>query len=85
MKKKSRKLDRSEVIINLPQSVELTRRHTSNAVEFEIWISGSKRGTLILAQGSVTWKPAGKNPVIRREWWKDFIPMLEQMKIKKVA
>jgi hypothetical protein len=81
--KKGSKLRRSEIVVNLPHSVELTRRTTKNALEVEVWVSDSKRGTLTLAQGSVTWKRSGKNPVTRRVWWKDFIPLLEQMKRKR--
>jgi hypothetical protein len=81
--KKDSTLLKSEIVVNLPHSVELTRRTTKNALEVEVWVSGSKRGTLTLAQGSVTWKSSGKNPITRRVWWKDFIPLLEQMKRKR--
>jgi hypothetical protein len=83
MKKQSRKLLKSEIVVNLPHSVELTRRTTNNALDVGVWVSGSKRGTLTLAQGSVTWKTSGKNSVTRRFWWKDFIPLLERMKRKR--
>ena len=78
MKRKGGKLDRSEIVVNLPRSVELTRRTTKNALEVEVWVGGSKKGKLLLAQGSVTWQSAGKNPITRRHWWKDFIPLLEE-------
>lgn len=82
MKKQSKKLLKSEIVVSLPRSVELTRRTTNNALDVDVWVSGSKRGTLTLAQGSVTWKTSGKAPVTRREWWKDFLPRLDQMKRK---
>jgi hypothetical protein len=82
MKKKSKKLLKSEIVVNLPKSVELTRRTAKNTLEVDVWVSGSKQGTLILAQGSVTWKTSGKNPIVRRDWWKNVIPLLEKMKRK---
>jgi len=85
MKKKSKKLLKSEIVLSLPASVELTRRHTSNAIELDVWVSGSKKGRLILSQGSVTWKTAGKRSIVRRAWWKDFIPLLDNMKLKRNA
>ena len=81
MKKRS-KLHKSEIVVTLPHSVELTRRTTKNALAAEVWVSGLKQGTLLLSQGSVTWRSSGKNPIVRRVWWKDFIPLLEQMKTK---
>jgi hypothetical protein len=78
MKKKSKRtLHKSEIVVNLPHSVELTRRTTSNELNIDVWVSGSKRGILLLAQGSVTWKPSGRAKE-RRLWWSEFADLLEK-------
>lgn len=79
MKTTSKKLLRSQIVVNLPRSVELSRRETQNALKVEVEVGGSKKGTLYLAQGSVTWKPGGNSANVHRAWWSDFIPLLETM------
>ena len=77
-KKSKRTLAKSEIVVNLPHSVELTRRTTSNELEVKVWVSGSRKGTLTLAQGSIQWKPDRNKRNVHRMWWGDFVVLAEK-------
>ena len=76
---KKTKLLKSRIVVNLPRSVELSRRETENALEVEVEVGGVRKGKLYLAQGSVTWKPAGNSRNVHRMWWGDFVELAQKM------
>jgi hypothetical protein len=84
MKKKSNKLLKSEIVVNLPKSVELTRRTTGNELEVKVWVSGARSGTLTLAQGSAQWRPDYNKKIVHRMWWGDFVEHLQKMPKRKL-
>jgi hypothetical protein len=83
-KKSKRTLSKSEIVVNLPRSVELTRRTTSNELEIKVWVSGSRKGTLTLAQGSAQWRPDHNKKIVHRLWWAEFVDHLESMPIHRL-
>lgn len=83
-KKSTKTLSKSEIVVNLPHSVELTRRTTSNELEVKVWVSGTRRGTLTLAQGSAQWRPDHNKKIVHRMWWGEFVEHLQKMPTKKL-
>ena len=70
---------KSKIIAHLPSEVDLSRRTAKNALRIDVNLSGSKAGSLHIAQGSVEWWPAYNDVNARRLGWNDFIALLETM------
>jgi hypothetical protein len=56
--------------------VELTR--TGSSLELEIYADQEKIGTMIIGQGSLSWK-GGKRPIRKRIPWSRFAAMMDRL------
>ena len=68
---------KSKIIAHLPSEVDLSRRAAKNALIVDVNLSGSKKGSLHIAQGSIEWWPAYNDVNTHRLGWPKFIEMLE--------
>jgi hypothetical protein len=73
-----RRVTKTQVIANLPNSVELTKRNSKNAMTLEIRTGDVLLGTLVMGRGSVQWWPAGNSVHALRKSWKSFAAMLDE-------
>jgi len=69
---------KSKIVAHLPASVELSERTTKNSLVIDVILSGSKKGELHIAQGSVEWWPAYNDVNAHRLGWTKFIEKLEE-------
>jgi hypothetical protein len=75
---KPRRVTRTQVIANLPNSVELTKRTSRNAMTLEIRTGEVLLGTLFMGRGSVEWWPSGNRVHALKKSWKAFAAMLDE-------
>jgi len=75
---KRRRVTRTHVIANLPNSVELTKRNSANSMTLEIRTGELLLGTLVMGRGSVQWWPAGNSVHALKKSWKSFAAMLDE-------
>ena len=68
---------KSKIIAHLPSEVDLSRRTAKNALIVDVNLSGAKKGSLHIAQGSIEWSPAYNDVNTHRLGWPKFIEMLE--------
>ena len=71
-----RRVTKTQVIANLPNSVELTKRNSKNSMTLEIRTGEVLLGTLVMGRGSVQWWPAGNSVHALKKSWKSFAAML---------
>jgi hypothetical protein len=69
---KRRRVTLTQVIANLPNSVELTKRNSRNSLTLEIRTGDLLLGTLFMGRGSVEWWPAGNSVHALKKSWKSF-------------
>ncbi len=69
---------KSKIVAHLPAAVELSERTTKNSLVIDVILSGSKKGELHIAQGSVEWWPAYNDVNAHRLGWAKFIKKLEE-------
>ncbi len=72
-----RKPTRTQVIVDLPHIVELTKRESRNSMTIEIRRGKALLGTLIMGRGSVQWWPSGNCFKALRKDWTSFAAMLD--------
>jgi hypothetical protein len=60
----------STVMADLPQSIEIGRRNTKQALKIKIWSGADHVGTLSIGQGGVQWSYRNKRYPLRK--WQDF-------------
>ena len=73
-----RRVTKTQVIANLPNSVELTKRNSKNSMTLEIRTGAVLLGTLVMGRGSVQWWPAGNSVHALKKSWKSFAAMLDE-------
>ena len=73
-----RRVTKTQVIANLPDSVELTKRNSKNSMTLEIRTGEVLLGTLVMGRGSVQWWPAGNSVHALKKSWKSFAAMLDE-------
>ena len=73
-----RRVTKTQVIANLPNSVELTKRNSKNSMTLEIRTGDLLLGTLVMGRGSVQWWPAGNSVHALKKSWKSFASMLDE-------
>ena len=71
-------MTKTQVIANLPNSVELTKRNSKNSMTLEIRTGEVLLGTLVMGRGSVQWWPAGNSVRALKKSWKSFAAMLDE-------
>jgi hypothetical protein len=75
---KRRRVTRTQVTANLPNSVELTKRKSSNSMTLEIRTGDDLLGALFMGRGSVEWWPSGNRVHALKKSWKTFAAMLDE-------
>ncbi|MEO8053493.1 MAG: hypothetical protein ABI833_24100 [Acidobacteriota bacterium] len=75
---RKRRVTRTQVIANLPNSVELTNRSSKNSMTLEIRTGHVLLGTLVMGRGSVQWWPAGNSVHALKKSWKTFAAVLDE-------
>jgi hypothetical protein len=75
---KRRRVTRTQVIASLPNSVELTKRNSSNSMTLEIRTGEVLLGTLFMGRGSVEWWPRGNRVHALKKTWTNFAAMLDE-------
>jgi hypothetical protein len=73
-----RRVTKTQVIANLPNSVELTKRNSKNSMTLEIRTGEVLLGTLVMGRGSVQWWPVGNSVHALKKSWKSFAAMLDE-------
>ncbi len=73
-----RRVTRTHVIANLPNSVELTKRNSKNSMTLEIRTGDLLLGTLVMGRGSVQWWPRGNSVHALKKTWKSFAAVLDE-------
>jgi hypothetical protein len=73
-----RRVTRTHVIANLPNSVELTKRNSKSSMTLEIRTGDLLLGTLVMGRGSVQWWPRGNSVHALKKTWKSFAAMLDE-------
>jgi len=73
-----RRVTKTQVIANLPDSVELTKRNSKNSMTLEIRTGEVLLGTLVMGRGSVQWWPASNSVHALKKSWKRFAAMLDE-------
>jgi hypothetical protein len=73
-----RRITRTQVIANLPNSVELTKLNSRNSMTVEIRSGELLLGTLVMGRGSVQWWPRGNSVHALKKIWKSFAAMLDE-------
>ena len=73
-----RRITRTQVIANLPNSVELTKLNSLNSMTVEIRSGELLLGTLVMGRGSVQWWPRGNSVHALKKTWKSFAAMLDE-------
>ncbi len=69
---------RTTVIVTQASTVELTKRSSSNSLQFEVRSGKQLLGTLIMGRGSVQWWPKGNSTNDYKMSWKKFANLLEE-------
>jgi hypothetical protein len=75
---RKRRVIRTHVVANLPNSVELTKLNSRNSMTVEIRIGDLLLGTLVMGRGSVQWWPRGNSVHALKKSWKTFAAMLDE-------
>jgi len=75
---RKRRLTRTQVVANLPNSVELTKLNSRNSMTVEIRTGDLLLGTLVMGRGSVQWWPRGNSVHALKKAWKSFAAMLDE-------
>lgn len=75
-RKKTRK---SQIVAQLPWSVELSKRTTQNSLQIDVQLKGKKTGSLHIARGTVEWWPDYKKVNAHRCNWWQFAELLETL------
>jgi hypothetical protein len=78
MTRRKRKPTVTEVVANLPSTVELTKLNSNNSITIQIKSSQALMGTLVMGRGSVQWWPRGNRINTLRKSWKAFAAMLDK-------
>jgi hypothetical protein len=75
---RKRRVIRTHVVANLPNSVELTKLNSRNSMTVEIRTGDLLLGTLVMGRGSVQWWPRGNSVHALKKSWKTFAAMLDE-------
>ena len=75
---RKRRVTRTQVVANLPNSVELTKLNSRNSMTVEIRTGDLLLGTLVMGRGSVQWWPRGNSVRALKKSWKTFAGMLDE-------
>ena len=75
---RKRRVTRTQVVANLPNSVELTKRNSSNSMTLEIRTGDDLLGTLVMGRCSVQCWPRGNSFHALKKAWKSFAAMLDE-------
>ena len=75
---RKRRVTRTQVVANLPNSVELTKLNSRNSMTVEIRTGDLLLGTLVMGRGSVQWWPRGNSVHALKKPWKSFAAMLDE-------
>jgi hypothetical protein len=75
---RKRRVIRTHVVANLPNSVELTKLNSRNYMTVEIRTGDLLLGTLVMGRGSVQWWPRGNSVHALKKSWKTFAAMLDE-------
>ena len=75
---RKRRVTRTQVVANLPNSVELTKLNSRNSMTVEIRTGDLLLGTLVMGRGSVQWWPRGNSVHALKKSWKTFAVMLDE-------
>jgi hypothetical protein len=75
---RKRRVTRTQVVANLPNSVELTKLNSRNSMTVEIRTGDLLLGTLVMGRGSVQWWPRGNSVHALKKTWKSFAAMLDE-------
>lgn len=75
---RKRRVTRTQVVANLPNSVELTKLNSRNSMTVEIRTGNDLLGTLVMGRGSVQWWPSGNRVHALKKSWKSFAAMLDE-------
>ena len=75
---KRRRVTRTQVTATLPNSIELTKRNSSNSMTLEIRTGDDLLGTLFMGRGSVEWWPSGNRVHALKKSWTSFAAMLDE-------
>lgn len=75
---RKRRVTRTQVVANLPNSVELTKLNSRNSMTVEIRTGDLLLGTLVMGRGSVQWWPRGNSVHALKKSWKSFASMLDE-------
>jgi predicted RNA-binding protein YlqC (UPF0109 family) len=67
----------TQVIVDLPNSVELTKRRSKNSMTVEIRRGTTLLGTMVMGRGSVQWWPSGNSVNALKKTWESFAAMLD--------
>jgi hypothetical protein len=67
----------TQVIVDLPHSVELTKRRSKNSMTVEIRRGRTLLGTIFMGRGSVQWWPSGNKINALKKTWEAFAAMLD--------
>jgi hypothetical protein len=68
----------TQVIVDVPHVVELTKRKSKNSMSIEIRRGDLLLGTIKMGRGSVQWWPRGNSVNALRKSWESFAAMLDQ-------
>ncbi len=74
---RTRQRTETQVIVDVPHTVELTKRKSKNSMSIEIRRGPTLVGTLIMGRGSVQWWPRGNKVTALRKTWVSFAAMLD--------
>ena len=74
---RTRRRTETQVIVDVPHKVELTRRRSENSMTIEIRRGPALVGTLIMGRGSVQWWPRGNSVNALKKTWVSFAAMLD--------
>jgi hypothetical protein len=75
---RKRRVTRTQVTANLPNSVELTKLNSRNSMTVEIRTGNLLLGTLVMGRGSVQWWPRGNSVHALKKSWRTFAAMLDE-------
>jgi hypothetical protein len=67
----------TQVIVDVPHTVELTKRKSKNSMSIEIRRGNALLGTIIMGRGSVQWWPRGNSVNALKKTWEAFAAMLD--------
>jgi hypothetical protein len=67
----------TQVIVDVPHTVELTKRKSKNSMTIEIRRGNALLGTIIMGRGSVQWWPRGNSVNALKKTWETFAALLD--------